>query len=549
MAAANKPIPVRNLAKYGVITDIDPYDLAPEAFSAGVNVRFRNGKITGAPVFRNVLHLGTTAPRFAFSSNPTAGLDLLFVGYENGTVSRISGTTETAYSVSGYTPSTVEATWSSTTLANVTYVNRSDRAPWYFRTSDSQFQNIAGTGSDAWLSTWSCQILRTCGGALVALNVTKGAINNPQMVKTSSIPLAGTTPASWDQTLPNTLATENTLADMEGAIVDACRLGSSLIIYGQKDGQIMTPNGQLSEFNYVPLPFKKGAINANCSMELDGKNIVFGPDDLWQHDGTSEKSICDGRVRDFIFSSINMSKANRCFIMHDPKLTTISFCYPSGDNLNSTGFTGADGCNRAAVWNYSNNTWSFDDLPFVYSGCPANLSNPLTYAAVTATYDTMGGSYQDQEDGFKRTPVFVGDVNATYGLSTSLYAQDLFGAGSTVAFPVDTNATRPRYLARDGIDLDEVGAELRGTKTLVSICPQVRLGANALPIYIDGGAGDTFNDPPTFIGPQLYDGIANTKCDFNVAGKYLSLIITHADYKELSVAGFDFEFMVSGKRG
>lgn len=547
--AVAKPIPLRNLAKYGVITDIDPYDLAPEAFSAGVNVRFRNGKISGAPVFRNVVHLGTTAPRFAFSSNPTAGLDLLFVGYENGTVTRISGTTETAYSVSGYTPSTVEAAWSSTVLANVTYVNRSDRAPWYLRTSDSQFQNIASTGSDAWLSTWSCQILRTCGGALVALNVTKGATNNPQMVKTSSIPLAGTTPASWDDTLPNTLATENTIAEMEGAIVDACSLGSSLIILGQKEAWSMTPNGQLSEFSYLPLPIQKGAINVNCSIELDGTLVVFGPDDIWRTDGTSEKSLVDGKVRDFIYSSINMAKANRCFVLHDPKLTTISFCYPSGDSINSTGFSGADGCNRAAVWNYSNDTWSFDDLPFVYSGCPANLSNPLTYATVTVTYDTMGGSYQDQEDGFKRTPCFVGDGNSTYGLSTSLYAQDLFGAGSTVAFSVDTNATRPRYLARDGIDLDEIGAELRGQKTLVSIYPQVRLGTGALPLYINGGAGDTFNELPVFVGVQPYDGITNTKCDFNAAGKYLSLVITHADYKELSVAGLDFEFMVSGKRG
>ena len=464
---------LRNLAKYGVITDVDPYDLAQEAFSAGVNVRFRNGKITGAPVFRNVVHLGTVSPRFAFSSNPSAGLDLLFVGYLNGTVSRISGTTETPLSLSGYTPSSVEATWTSVVLADVTYVNRSDRAPWYLRTSDSQFQNIAGTGTAAWLSTWSCSILRTCGGALVALNVTKGAVNSPTMVKTSSIPLAGTTPASWDQTQPNTLATENILADMAGAIVDACPLGGNLIIYGQKEAWLMTPNGQLSEFNYTPLPVQKGAINVNCTIELDGTNIVFGPDDIWQTDGTSEKSICDGRVRDYIYASINMSKANRCFSVHDPKLSTISFCYVSGDGLTAFPSNANDGCNRAAVWNYANDTWTFDDLPFVYSACPANLSNPLTYATVTATYDTMGGSYQDQQDGFKRTPCFVGDANTSYSLSTSLYGQDLFGTGSTVAFPVDTNATKPRYLARDGIDLDEVGADRRDWKTLASIYPQV----------------------------------------------------------------------------
>lgn len=536
---------LRNLAKYGVITDIDPYDLAPEAFSAGVNVRFRNGKITGAPVFRNVLHTSNTAPRFVFSSNPTAGLDLLFVGYQNGNVSQIIGSTETSVSTTGWAASAVEAVWSSVTLADVTYVNRSDRSPWYMRTTDSKFQDLSSAG---WSSTWQAQILRTCGGALVALNVTKNGTSYPQMVKTSSIPLAGSVPASWDQTQPNTLATENTLADMAGAIVDGCRLGSDLIIYGQNEATRMTPNGQFTEFNYEPLPFQKGAINANCSLEKDGTNIVFGPNDIWRHDGTSEKSICEGKVRDYIYASINMKKANRCFVVHNPKLTEIAFCYVSGDGL--CNFTGADGCNRAAVWNYANDTWTFDDLPFVYGACQANVSNPTTYATITATYDTVGGSYQDQEDGYKRVPVYVGEGNSTYGLTASLYGFDLYGQGSVVTYAVDTFATAPRYLERTGIDLDEVaGIDLRDWKVLRSLYPQVRFGVGAQPLMIDGGSSETFGADAAYLGYQSYDGSTVTKCDFNVAGRFLSLRIKQADYRELTIAGLDFEFGRHGKRG
>jgi hypothetical protein len=542
---------LRNLAKYGVISDIDPYDLAPEAFSAGVNVRFRNGKITGAPVFRNVMHLADTNPRFAFAANPAQGLDYLFVGYQDGKVSLVSGAAEFPYTPTSYTSSAVEATWSATSLADVTYVNRSDRAPWALRTSDSKFVDISGlsyaTPADKWDPTWSCKLLRTCGGALVALNVQKGATRFPTMVKTSSIPLADSIPVSWDQTTPNTLALENVLADMQGGIVDACSLGSDLIIYGQKQPFRMTPNGQLSEFSFTPLPFQKGSINANCSVELDGTDIVFGPDDIWRHDGNSEKSICDGRVRDYIYSSINMSKANLCFVVHNPKLAEISFCYPSGDG--NTAFTGVSGCNRAAVWNYLNDTWSFDDLPSVYGGCTANLSNPLTYDSCTATYDTMGGSYQDLEDGFKRTPCFVGDAQATYSLSTSLYAQDPYGANSSVSYPVDVNATKPKYLARDGIDLDELNADLRGTKVLASIYPQARLGAGAATLQINGGSGDGFNDPAVFVGYQDYDGDTLTKCDFNTAGRFLSVQIRHNDYREMAITGFDLDIRLTGKRG
>jgi hypothetical protein len=540
---------LRNLAKYGVVNDVDAYDLPPEAFSAGVNVRFRNGKITGAPVFRNVLTLGTADPRFAFSSNPVSGLDFLFVGYKNGTVSRITGVTESAFSVSGYTPSTVEATWSSTTLASVTYVNRSDRAPWYARTSDSQFQNlgVASPTINDWSNAWTCGILRTCSGALVALNVTKGATNSPTMVKTSSIPQAGTIPVSWDITVPNTLAVENTLADLQGPITDACQLGNDLIIYGFKQAYHMYPNGQTSVYTWDPLPFQKGSLNANCSVELDGMNIVFGPDDIWKHDANTSKSICDQKTRDYVFGSINLSKANRCFVSHNPKLKEITFAYVSGDQLIQ--FNGT-GCNRQAVWNYIDDTWTYDDLPLVFSATQGNLSNPVTYTSISGTYDTIGGSYQDQEDGYKRSTIYVGEASATYGLGQRLYAFDNFGQGSTVAFPVDTAATKPRYLERDGIDLDELNTDLKNFKCLASIYPQARLGSGAAPLMIDVGASESFNVPATFpVGYQAYDGSANNKLDFNVAGRWLSLRIKHNDYKELSISGFDLDLKGGSKRG
>ena len=540
---------LRNLAKFGVINDVDAYDLPPEAFSAGVNVRFRNGKITGAPVFRNVLTLGTSDPRFVFSSNPTAGLDFLFVGYKNGTVSRISGVTESPFSIAGYAPSAVEATWSTATLASVTYVNRSDRAPWYARSSDTQFQNlgVASPGPNDWANTWSCVLLRTCKGALVALNVTKGATNFPTMVKTSSIPQANTIPVSWDITQANTLASENILAELQGPITDACKLGEDLVVYGYKQAYLMRADGTFDVYSYDPLPFQKGSINANCAIELGNRNIVFGPDDIWQHDGVSETSICDQKTRDYIFGSLNLSKADRCFVSHNPKLKEIAFCYVSGDPLIS--FNGGEGCNRQAVWNYVDDTWTYDDLPLVFSAAQGSLSNPVTFATISGSYETVGGSYQDQEDGFKRSTVYVGETNAANGVANRLYAFDNFGQGSTVAFPVDTAATKPRYLERDGVDLDELNVDLDGYKTVASIYPQARLGAGATNLMIDVGASDTFNVPATFPrGYQPYNGTTLSKLDFNVAGRFMSYRIRFDDYKEFSISGLDIDIKLRKNR-
>jgi hypothetical protein len=536
---------IRDLAKFGVIADRDPYDLPPEAFSAGVNVRFRNGRVIGAPVFRNVYTLGTADPRYVFSATQSDSSALVFLAYENGRVFKYSAGAETDYSIASYSSSVTDGIpWSDTELANVLYVNRPDRTPWYLRSTDTQFQNLASSG---WDSTWRAQLLRTCAGALVALNVTKGATVYPTMVKTSSIPTSGSVPASWDQTIPSTLATENILAEMEGPIVDGCKLGQNLIIYGLNEAWLMSADNSSQVYRYEKLPFKKGAINANCSVEYDGKNYVFGQNDIWVHDGTSERSLVDERVREFIFTGLNLSRASRCFVKYNAPQKEIVFAYVSGDRLTNF-INNPDGCNRQAVFNLVNETWTFDDLPFVFSACSANLSQALTYSTVTTTYDTAGGTYLDLEDGLKRTLVYVGSAHSDYSLAQSLYAFDLFGAGSTVTYAVDTHATGPRYLERDGIDLDELNTDLRGYKTLSSLYPQARLGLGASPLLIAAGASDYFGGTATFTDYQSYDGGSNYKLDFNVAGRWLSLRIKFADYRELSISGFDLDLHVTGNR-
>jgi hypothetical protein len=533
-------VPIRDLGKFGVITDLDPYDLPAQAWSMGVNVRFRNNHVSRAPVFRNVAALaGSTAPRFLAGANPSSGLDFVFIGYQDGTVNRFENGAEVAYSVSGYTPSVAEAVWSSTTLAGVAYVNREDRVPWSLGPADSAFHELAN-----WDSTWRARLLRTCGGSLVALNVTQGAAVYPTMVKTSSFPLSGTVPASWDITLPNTLATENILAEMSGPIVDAQKLGSALVIYGQQEAWLMQADGSIEVFSYRKLAFGKGAINANCSVEIDGKHFVFGTTDIWTHDGYSEASICDGKTRDFIFNSINASKASRCFVEHNERLTELHFCFVSGDGY-ANFLNEPDGCNRAAVYNYTTKTWTFDDLPMVFAAAPANLSVTLTYATVTSTYNTVGGTYLDQEDGFKRTLCFVGSVNTTYNLTASLYAFDLYGPGSTVVFPVDTNATGPVTLEKSGMDLDDLGKDLRGYAALSSIYPQARFDPDSLaPLTVRMGSNDYFSLAPVYDQVQTFDSLLDTKLDYTAAGRYLAVKMTYPDYHPFSISGFDLDLNV-----
>lgn len=537
-------VPVRGLSDQGIITDVDPYNLQGMAWSTGVNVRFSNGSILRAPVFRTVDSLAQSDPRFVTSHLLSTGLDRIIIGYLNGRLYNWSNGSETNVSISGYSDSSSETPYTSVSLGDVHYVNRSDRVPWSYLPAGSAFATLAN-----WDSNWRARLLKSCGGALVALGITKSGTSYPTMVKTSEFAEAGAVPTTWDETDPSNNATENILGEMSGPIVDAANLGELLIIYGYNEAWAMQADGSENVFRYEPLFKDAGALNANCVVEVDRKHYVFGMNDIWMHDGVSKVSICNKRVRDFIFQNINIAEARRCFVSHNPALKEIRFNYVSGDALVT--FINGTGCNRAAVFHYGEGqggVWSFYDLPFIHSFTHADIDTTATYDTVSETYETIGGTFLDLESSIKKTNICVGDVAADYGVAKSLYAFDPVGPGSTVAYAIDTNATRGWQLIREGIDLDEIGAELRGYKCLDSVYPQARLEAGAEPIEFSFGSADYFNQAVEYTDWQTYDGDEFYKLDFRSAGRYLSMKMRHQDTSYVNITGFDFDVDILGDR-
>lgn len=533
---------VRDLAKFGVITDVDAYNLPPQAWTMAVNARFQDGSVIRAPVHRRVpITLAEADPRYLTSNLPTSGFDTIYVGYLNGKVSAIDNNVEAPVSVFGYVVSEAASPFTSCHLGDVFYFNRPDRVPWSLKTTDSVFQNLAH-----WDTNWRAKILRAAGGALCAFGITKSGTTFPTMIKTSEFALVNEVPADWDETSTTNNATENILAEMEGPITEANNLGNGVIIYGLNETWSMIADRSDDVWVYDTIFDDAGCVGVNCSVEIDRQHYVFGPTDIWKHDGVSKVSICDGSTRKFIFSAINLSKSSQFFVKHDELRKEIRFNYVSGDAF--CAFTGADGCNRAAVYNLTKQTWTFDDLPFVFGATHANLDVSLTYETVTDTYETIGGTYLDQEDGLKRPLLIVGDVNATYGLSLSLYAVDEPAQGSIVPYAVDMNATRGVTLKREGIDLDELPdvEDLRGYKTISSIYPQARFESGAAPLMFSFGSSDQYNVPVEMSDPQSYDGVIEYKCDFNSAGRYLDMLITHDDVRYFKLTGFDIEMFCTG---
>ena len=536
-------IPVRNLGSAGVITDTSAYNIPINAFSTAVNVRFDEGKVRRAPIFRKVKDSLGFTPRHSFGLVPATGYDKVILvsdafaihEYASGTVTNRSGSISASSDPRPFT---------ATQLADVVYINRPDRVPVFRGPQGSNFADLT-----TWPSTFRATSLRSFGDFLVALNTREGSTTFPNRVRTSNIVTANNIPDSFDETDVTKSAVVNDLVEMKTGIVDGATLGSNFIIYSSDSIFLMEFVGGQFIFNFRKLFTDAGLINQNCVVEVEGKHYCFGPADVFVHDGTTKQSICDERVKNFIFNNLNNNRANVCFVQHNENLNEIYFCYNSADP--NVAFTNSDRCNRAACYNYRNDTFSFIDLPNVSSGATANVNSVATYANTTLTYALAGGSYFDQIDNFDRHTLMVGEDNSSDGItSDKLYGVDLSDEGK-LAFQLDAEATKPPLLERTGLDLDEAGSAATNYTVVTRLYPQADTTNTAdTTLTFQFGASDLPRNTPTFESAVTFNLATDHKIDSRAAGRYLSYKMTLAatDYKDFEFSGFDIDVTQTGSR-
>jgi hypothetical protein len=535
-------LPIRDLGSAGVISDKSPYNIPLNAFSAAINVRFDEGRVSRAPIFRNVKSSLGFSPRHVYGITPATGYDTVVMvsdayvikEYGSGVVTDRSGSISASSEPRPFT---------GTSLADVTYINRPDRVPVFRDPTGTNFADLTN-----WPSTYRTSALRSFGDFLLALNTTEGATNFPNRVRWSNLVTANNVPDSWDGADTTRSAGFNDLVQMQTEIIDGATLGSNFIIYSSDQVWLMEFVGGTFIFNFRKLYTDAGIINQNCAVEVEGKHFVFGPQDIYMHDGTSKKSICDERVKNFIYKGLNIQNADRCFVQHNESLNEIYFCYQSGDQY--VAFSNSDRCNRAAVYNYRNDTWSFMDLPNVSSGTSANVNSVSTYnSAASLTYSLVGGSYYDQEDNFDAHCLMVGETQSDDGLtSDKLFGVDLSDEGK-LSFQLDTEATKPPFLERIGLDLDEGGSAVSSYMVLKRIFPQAdTVNTSDTTLTFQFGASDIPRTTPTYGTATVFDVATDHKIDSRASGRYLSYKMTFTDNKDFEFSGFDLDVTPTGSR-
>lgn len=563
-------LPIRQLGAVGVVSDASPYDLPINAFSDGSNIIFDEGKVQRSPVFKKLysaiksnlpyssnsdtyngsaatyenMLVSTGAQRFVGSYN--SNQEVVIVADTDGEVREYPNGVMAVVSPGSLVSN--EEPWAHTQNAGVSVLSRKGMKP-YVR--NLKTEALYGYMRNDWGSTDTCAVVRGYLDFLIALNVTKSSVEYPSMVKWSN-PLTYSpdpgTEIEWDPANTSYIAGENVLGDLRTPLVDGLPLHNVFVLYSSDQVWLMEYTGSETVFNFRKLFPTGGIVNVNCVTEIEGKHFVFGVDDIYVHDGTSKKSVADERVRRRIYQNIDRNNLTKCFVHHDSILNLVYFCYLSTES--TVGFKNTKYCNKAAVYNYRNDTWSFMDLPNIAGAAETNIDLSANYYdSLISSYNSYSNIYSGFENKTPRITAMLGVGDTNNGLSESrVYAADLPTIG-LVPLPVEPETIKSPFVERLGIDLDkETQFELRAYKMIRAILPQVDIAGTTSYISMQIGGSDNPNAPINWGPVVTFDHLNDYKIDTRATGRYLNIRWFFPESEFFKLSAYDAEVVKLGKR-
>lgn len=528
-------IPFYMAGELGIIKDVAPHELPPQAWSSGMNVGFRNGKAfrrdgdqqvysghLGRPFWLGLVYTQTQIFWVYADQTHLYATD----GAAHADVTRVSGV---------YSSIELDRLWDGAMFGGIpVFTNGKDKPQaWLAPGMSTDFQDLPN-----WTAANLARIIRPYKSFLVAMGVSKGGVYYPNLVWWSHPADPGAVPVSWDIADPTNLAGEVDLVDeYVGGIKGAMPLRDALIIY--KDNAVwgMQFQGGTAVMRTYQILGGMGILGPHCVTPVNqGRQHMFASsDDLIVFDGQNPESILDKKMKRHLENTIDMNVSQRSFTFALERKNEAYFCYPE---------LGNEFPNMAIVWNWRDNTVTQRELgaltsftavgPVVISGDPWDLDS--------ATWDsdaTVWDLAMYRASAFDILQAMPGTSLGTSKLSQMGVQQDRYG--------VNFNA----YVERTDIALvgqDRNGqpkADFERRKLAKRLWPHIE-GA---PVQISVGSQETLGGGVTYAPAQTFTPGVDKYLDFLVNGLLIAIKIESSVPGVWDVEGFNMEIEPLGNLG
>jgi hypothetical protein len=370
-------IDINDVGTVGVVRDMPPHEIPPEAWTLAENVRFEDDSVVQLLGYTQIFGTPGTAPYFAqFVSAPLApwwlyaGLASIWAynGASHFNITRAAG----AYNA------TSAAQWQGTNLGGIPILNDGVDPPqwWSGFTGGTLMQNLTN-----WPANFTCKVLRAFGPYLMAMNITDTGVLKPYDVRWSHPADPGSLPVTWDITDPTHDAGQVSLSDVDsGQIVDGLPLQGQFYVYKENSCWRFRDIGGQFIFDENPFLENTGLLAPRClAITGDGQRHFWcAQDNLYVHDGNSAKPLLNRKTQRYLFNAIDVGNYSNSFVFVNGVRREGWFCYPSSGNVLPT---------RAMIVNYDTLAMTECDIDFQAAATGTiSTSDPETWASVTGLW-------------------------------------------------------------------------------------------------------------------------------------------------------------------
>jgi len=371
--------------------------------------------------------------------------------------------------------------------------------------------------------TYKCKVIRSFRTFLIGLNWERSN-EEPRLVKWSTEASFGSPPKTWDENDATLDAGEYELSDTPGDIIDGLPLGDSFIIYKDDSIYIMNYVGTPYIFSFKLMSPTIGLLSKEAVAEFEGGHFFMGNSDFYVCNGQTITPMLSNKLRRTVFDELNGDNYQKCFVAADYVRNEMLACYPAGSSTVA---------NRALIWNWKDNTFSFRDIPdtsHISSGI-VEITAGATWNAATLTWDADSDPWGSTNyDNVIKNIVFADVTN------TKIYRDNKGNKKDT--------ATMSAYIERTGYDLGDP----QSVKFVSAVYPQIEVsGDNTVNVYI--GKQMSTEEAITWEGPITFNPNSQSKVSCRVSGKYFGVKVESDTDVDWKLHGLSFEVQQRGLRG
>lgn len=498
--------------KRGFISDTADQEASEEFYTECGNVIFRDGFATRVRGTRAtyVPEVAAIAPDEFYHAINTdlTGANWWLMLENDGTVTAMQAGVVDNIDNALFGPVTRPWQYSSALINGIPVISNSLNEPVYW----------PGAGNLQLLPDWpvteSCKSISVLKFHVFACNISGVGGQFDNLVRWSNATEPGTVPSSWTPAADND-AGSVVLADSPGAILCAVPLGDSLFIYKRAAAYQVRYVGGQNVFSFRRVESASGALTSRSVCDIGGAHLVVTDGDIILTDGTTNRSIGESRVKDWLFDQLDSTESGQLFCEYNAVRDEVVIGFPT---------IGSQYCNSALIYDISRDAFGVVSLPQV-THAPIGLIRDTTPA------DTWAN----------RTEVWASATQpwSASPTDTAINSQMFLTAIEFIQSDSPSQTILDAVIGRSGLTFGDP----ERVKFVKSV--RVRTRSTHGDLIVKVGGQMVANGPTTFSNEVVITGNEEIANCFAV-GRYITVSIRSADSNPWKITGIDLEAELRG---